>query len=565
MDTPIITDKNNLTERQRSHLVATLWKLKQTLTKFDSHQYIDFSLLMQDEHYREQVLTRATQSTVPEVREIAYTAKSLNRPGKLIDRKEVQRLTSMETVLTAEAEMSHYVPGPYSSYRSYSPRYFLGFGMSALLIMLLGSTLGYFVVVNKDNMSNPPFNNAVEITDAILKDTLWTHNNTYYLNSVIFVEGSAKLTIEPGTQILGKPGSALIITRDASIYARGKSDAPILFSSAAPAGKRRAGDWGGIVLLGSAPVNQANPHIEGIDKLDSRGQFGGNDRNSNCGVIEYTRIEFAGYEVYANNELNGLTLGGCGDSTIIRHVQVHRALDDGIEVFGGTVWLDHIIVTGAQDDGFDWDMGWQGGVQYLIVQHYPEQGDNALEGDNNKQNPQAEPRSTPTFSNVTLIGAAQSDKKQRAMVLREGSGGHFMNFIASGFTGELIDIRGQETVAAVKKGLLTLAGFLVDKVGPGGIYYPMETTTKEDDDGGFDEKAFLSAPERRLTLANADLTNPFDLANPSFTPSARSPANTNAATIPQGEFWDEAANFLGAIRPGATATWLAGWTAYPEQ
>lgn len=547
-------DRINYDER-RSLLVATLWKLKQELTKLDSSVYIDFSLMMRDDSYRSKVLDKAIHSEVFEIQEIAHYAKQLNFPGKLVDRKDISDHPELEDIALAQL---HSPPA-----HTTGPRYFFGFGISALLIVLVGSVTGYFVSMNKGNNLIPE--GVVEITDNLLQDTLWTQSNTYYLNKVIFVEGSAKLTIEPGTKILGKPGSALIVTRDASIYARGKADAPILFSSAAPVGKRKSGDWGGVVLLGSAPVNRANPHIEGIDENDFRGHFGGSDPSSNCGVLEFVRIEFAGYEVYANNELNGLTLGGCGNNTVIRQVQVHLALDDGIEVFGGTVFLDHILITGAGDDGFDWDMGWQGGTQFLVVQQYIGRGDNGFEGDNNKKKRDAEPRSMPTFSNVTLIGARQADKKQRAMTLREGSGGQFINFIVTGFTGELIDMRDPETVALTKTGELRLQSLLVDKVGPGGIYYPVEPAGKEDDDQGFDEKAYLNAPERRLVLANPELINPFDVSNPAFQPLPSSPASQQVSTIPEGEFWDEAATFLGAIRPGVKVSWLSGWTAYPEQ
>lgn len=133
-------------------------------------------------------------------------------------------------------------------------------------------------------------------------------------------------------------------------------------------------------MLGSAPVNRADAQIEGVPHGDTRGAFGGSDAGSSCGIMEYTRIEFAGFEVYANNELNGLTLGGCGDGTIVRHVQVHRALDDGIEVFGGTVDLQNIVITGAGDDSLDWDMGWRGRVQFLAIQQHADTGDNAFEG-----------------------------------------------------------------------------------------------------------------------------------------------------------------------------------------
>ncbi|HBL87913.1 MAG TPA: hypothetical protein DD399_14085, partial [Alcanivorax sp.] len=140
--------------------------------------------------------------------------------------------------------------------------------------------------------------------------------------------------------------------------------------------------------------------------------------------IEYARIEFAGFEVYANNELNGLTLGGCGSGTIVRHVQVHRSLDDGVEMFGGTADLRHVLITGAGDDSLDWDWGWRGRVQFLIDQQHPNSGDNAFEADNNGNQHDAEPMSEPVMYNVTLVSPRSHTRHHRAMTLREGTGGH---------------------------------------------------------------------------------------------------------------------------------------------
>ena len=64
---------------------------------------------------------------------------------------------------------------------------------------------------------------------------------------------------------------------------------------------------------------------------------------------------------------------------------MHKSLDDGIEVFGGNVDLKNIVITGAGDDAFDWDMGWTGRVQFLVIQMHNDDGDNAFEGDNSKK------------------------------------------------------------------------------------------------------------------------------------------------------------------------------------
>ena len=124
---------------------------------------------------------------------------------------------------------------------------------------------------------------------SVVETTTWKTGRTYRLDGLVFVEAGARLLIEPG--------AALIVTRDASIHARGTADAPIVFTGAKPEGTRTSDDWGGVVLLGNAPINRGQANVEGIPPSDERGVFGGGDRRSNCGVLEYVRVEFAGYAI----------------------------------------------------------------------------------------------------------------------------------------------------------------------------------------------------------------------------------------------------------------------------
>jgi hypothetical protein len=57
----------------------------------------------------------------------------------------------------------------------------------------------------------------------------------------------------------------------------------------------------------------------------------------NSGVIRYVSLRHGGQVIGANNEINGLTLGGVGSGTTIDHVEVIANLDDAFEIFGGTV------------------------------------------------------------------------------------------------------------------------------------------------------------------------------------------------------------------------------------
>ncbi len=247
-------------------------------------------------------------------------------------------------------------------------------------------------------------------------------------------------------------------------------------------------------------------------------------------------------------------------------MQVHRALDDGIEVFGGTVNLKHIVITGAGDDSLDWDMGWQGNVQFLVAQQHPGVGDNAFEGDNLKANPDARPISEPTMYNLTLISPRSHEKYHRAMTLKVGTGGHFHNVIIDGFSGETIDVKGVETVQRIRDNTLTFNSMMVHKVGSRGLTFFDAESMDSDDDGGFDERRFFQSSAIAAhqfgtdPLLTRDATS---TSHPDFAPSARSPARNGASAIPQGEFWDEAADYLGAIRPGSVQNWTDGWTGYP--
>jgi len=431
-------------------------------------------------------------------------------------------------------------------------------GLSLVLIITLGLLFQADI--------NSLFNQKVEVSGSISLDTTWTADKEYILNSVVYVEQGTKLTIEAGTKIKGNRGSALIITRGSQLIASGNPGQPVIFSSNKSKGKRTRGDWGGVVLLGNAPINRGvTAHIEGIPDDDSRGDFGGEESQSSCGILQYVRIEFAGYEVYTDNELNGLTLGGCGSSTIVRYVQIHKALDDGIEVFGGTVNLKNIVITGAKDDSFDWDMGWQGKVQFLVVQQHLDGGDNGFEGDNFKKNPLATPISRPVFYNVTMIGANNSQISQRAMNIRRGSGGIFSNFIITGFSNESIDLRGNYVANLIENGDLSYNNILFYSIGKNGKQYFSNESGKKDDDNGFIEADYLTHP----SLNNKFGFDPrlpvsiFNPVEPDFTPYSHSPARESKANIPQGEFWDEGANYLGAIRPGIATNWLQRWTSFP--
>lgn len=261
----------------------------------------------------------------------------------------------------------------------------------------------------------------------------WTANNVYRLTSPVNFQQGTTLTIEPGTVILGATGQigTLIIRRGARILADGTAMLPIIMSSDLEVGERGPGNWGGLVINGSAPTNQANPQGEG----DS-GPYGGNNPADNSGILRYVRVEFAGIAFTSDDELNGIALQGVGSGTTIDHVQVHFNQDDGIEFFGGTVGAKYVLITDARDDSVDWTFGWQGKLQHVVVLQRSSQNDHGIEADNFEDDPSAVPQSNPMLANLTFVGngvvpnVADSDD---GWMLRRGTGANITHAVVMNF------------------------------------------------------------------------------------------------------------------------------------
>ncbi|MDX1692383.1 MAG: hypothetical protein R3208_01385 [Ketobacteraceae bacterium] len=544
----------------RAEAVSLLWKLKQASDSKSSSDipYVHFNMLLTDPRYREQILTTAADSRYQDLQQIANQLRGVKMEGRLIRDPaavRVNRAGKRETEVTFLSSTD--VPDQ-RIVKAGIP--WLSMTVAALLLMVVfASIVGAFYYQELSRL----LGSEVLISEDILQDTRWEAGKTYILDRVIYVESGADLTIDAGVTVQGKPGSALVITRGSRLFARGTRARPIVMTSAREPGSRAPGDWGGLVLLGSAPVNNSNLHIEGLDPTDPRGLYGGVTEMDSCGVLEFVRVEYAGFEVYAGNELNGLTLGGCGSQTEISHVQVHLPLDDGIEVFGGTVDLKHILVTGPGDDGLDWDLGWQGRAQFVIIQQHRDRGDNGFEGDSNSERPGALPASRPVIFNATLIGGFSDSKSQRGMLLRHGTGGHFANILLTGFSTESIDIRNRETVKNLAGNRLRFESILMFDIGANGRQFFAPEDGKADDDGGFAEASlFENREDIRLDVNPGFGFSVRDSMNPEFSPQGNKVVDLFGTSPPQDDFWDQDATYIGALPSSAKTNWLNGWTSY---
>lgn len=436
---------------------------------------------------------------------------------------------------------------------------------------------------------------TVRVTDSIETSQTWYPDRCYELGGTIFVKNGATLTIQAGTRITGlNQAAALIVTRTGRIMASGTEDDPIVMTSGRPVGMRQPGDWGGLALLGRAPINVGEDALEGLEETEDTTYGGGQnpDPEYNCGTVRYTRIEFAGFEFANNNELNSLTLAGCGFDTLIEYVQVHYGSDDGVEVFGGEVGMQWIVISRAQDDSLDWDQGWLGFAQYVaILQDEPRPdlnvniftgGDNGIEADSLSPETPGVPRSRPKLYNFTMVGSQAPGSRTRGMILREGTSAVMRNFLMMNYAQGMWDIRDL-TADCMRRPLgatctstdtFVMDGLLLHNMGPGGNDYVLPDST--DNDSGFDESAFITtATDSRFLLLDRETESP-TLVQPDINrlgdidlrPSADSVAdirdqNPPPFVDPPEQVQDDGRNFIGAFAPGGI-NWMQGWTSFPD-
>jgi hypothetical protein len=239
--------------------------------------------------------------------------------------------------------------------------------------------------------TTPTVTGSKSVTKAglISKNETWSADSVYYLGGKVVVQAGVTLTIQPGTIIKGKQGtgslaSALIIAQGGKLIAEGTADKPIIFTSELD--NIKSGEtigtnlkktdnqkWGGLVILGNAPVSAATgdtkAQIEGIPASESYGSYGGDKTDDNSGSLKYVSIRHGGALIGEGNEINALTLGGVGNGTTIENIEIYGTLDDGVEFFGGTVNCKNILVYYQGDDGIDLDQNYAGTVDGFIVVH----------------------------------------------------------------------------------------------------------------------------------------------------------------------------------------------------
>jgi hypothetical protein len=307
----------------------------------------------------------------------------------------------------------------------------------------------------------------VLVSANITTSTTWTANNVYRLENQIYVLPGATLTIAAGTLIASTAnvGGSLAVCKGAQIYVNGTQSNPVIMTSTNDVATWVGGDphtgtwraacneWGNLTIMGAAYVSEnailANtpaPNASNVATMeglvagfpgDTRVIYGGGNDDDDSGSIRYLSLRYGGKVLGLGNELNGLSMGGIGRNTDIDYVEIMNNVDDGIEIWGGTVNLKHFSIWNVGDDSLDVDQGWRGKAQFgLIVQGYSVGaaqgsgvGDNCFEVDGAEQS-DYQPVTSTTIYNCTVIGQPTgANGGDHATAWRDGARVQYRNCI----------------------------------------------------------------------------------------------------------------------------------------
>lgn len=327
-------------------------------------------------------------------------------------------------------------------------------------------------------------------TTTITSDLTIPANTTVAVRGAVFIgeDGgtSATLTLEEGAVLYGAAAAGtgdgsddyVVISRGSQLVVNGTETNPVRMTARAAINDENTSSsiieagtnaqWGGLIINGFAPINAcidatAAGGSAGCEKSGegASGLFGGDDPTDSSGSIDYLIVEYAGARLTNEDELNGIAFQGVGSGTSVSHVQVHNNLDDGIEWFGGTVSAQYVVITGAGDDSLDWTDGWQGSLQYAVVNStVPSSGDpRGIEADNRDGDNSKTPISSPNLSNFTLIGSAGN---QQGILLRRGTRGNVVNGIVAGGYTPGLDIDNSFTYENLANGNLVVGSLFID-------------------------------------------------------------------------------------------------------
>ncbi len=407
------------------------------------------------------------------------------------------------------------------------------------------------------------------LPNNITESRTLTNDRAYTIQGIVVVRNNAVLTVEPGTFIIGQPGSqppsVLLIATNGRLVAEGTRSRPIIMTSSQPIGQRQRGDWGGLLMLGLARINDPSGQlsIEGLPDLPET-KYGGTNDAHNCGSLKYVRVEFAGALLRPNEETNSFTWGACGTGSKGEYLQAHYGLDDSFEWFGGINDAKYLVGTYGADDYIDGQIGWRGRVQHAVMVANDDLSNRGIEMDNYERDFAARPLGTASIYNVSFIGGGArgfDEADSPCLYFRRGAGGSYgnllcYNWITRTMGGANIDsIQPNVTAGTFKlNGVLSWdngkvsnnrQNTLTDQFIPDFLTYVNNGTFPN------------------VVLANPLLRRPVERSDPDFRPTLGSPVYRPGWVAPPDDgFFDQWVTWIGGF---GEFNWAEEWTTFHQE
>lgn len=373
------------------------------------------------------------------------------------------------------------------------------------------------------------------------------------------------LTIDPGVVVFGSTGvSFLVVNRGNRIDAVGTPTRPIIFTGRQNVTGAVTDDssqlWGGVVLLGRAPItdclaSNATPGTAACER-DTEGTsnalYGGAQPTDNSGTMRYVQIRYSGFILSANSELQGLTPSGTGSGTTLEFIQVHNSSDDGIEVFGGRANMRNLVITGAEDDSLDTDVGYKGFIQFVIGIQRDAVGDSMIEADSDNANDGQTPRQNVRMSNFTFIKNSdnRAGNNGTAILLRGGTDYSMFNGVMRSPGLPCVAISRAQTASGTVDAAIDEAGAPVFRSVqfqcPSGNAFSGRNGVTNDQVAAIFNAGTNNSSTFSPTLSAIYINGSAETAIPAF----------NAATI---NAFFTTTSYIGAVRD-TSDRWFAGWT-----
>ncbi|TDO71405.1 hypothetical protein EV143_10853 [Flavobacterium chryseum] len=370
------------------------------------------------------------------------------------------------------------------------------------------------------------------IAGTIDKDTKLLKRNTYQLVGVVYVTNNAVLTIEPGTVIRGddKSCGTLVITNGSKIIAEGLETDPIVFTSNKEKADRKPGDWGGIIIMGKAPINNLGGlHTLPFDLEPVLNHYGGQDPEDNSGILKFVRIEFSGRKLSALKELNGLSLAGVGRKTVLNNIQISFSNDDSFECYGGDLNMSNLISYRTTDDDFDFTQGAQINISNSIAIRHPFSSDisgsRCFEVDSYDKIGNTDMTKKMTkinASNITLVNLEENNQGlvRESLHIRENTYFNMTNSIIAGFSPfALLESNVGSTPENLSK--ITFKNLIVNSCN-GGI-------TSESSSNDSSIQSYYNKPESGISYTRIKNSDLFIMPNIKVNPDFRANVNNTIA------------------------------------